>query len=122
MPIFLHPLGEAVTAPANDVFLQPYHWQPAINAGGIPDWRVQLNFLLAQPQNFPPGVTAADLAQRWPLWDRPVTFVSANMPNFDPRMDRDDNSTLDADRQRCLWDADTGSWREDVYVVTATSN
>ena len=124
VPIFLHPLGEAVTAPANDVFLQPYHWQPAINAGGIPDWRVQLNFLLAQPQNFPPGVTAADLAQRWPLWDRPVTFVSANMPNFDPRMDRDDIglAALDARPAEALfvWDADDGlaDGEYDVYVVT----
>ncbi len=126
VPIFLHPLGEAVTAPANDVFLQPYHWQPAINAGGIPDWRVQLNFLLAQPQNFPPGVTAADLAQRWPLWDRPVTFVSANMPNFDPRINHDpatiEGLALDARPAEALfvWDADDGlaDGEYDVYVVT----
>ncbi len=124
VPIFLHPLGEAVAMPATDVFLEPYHWQPAIHAGGIPEWRVQLNFLLAQPHNFPPGVTAADLALRWPLWDRPVTFVSANMPNFDPRMDRNaiDSADLDARPAEALfvWDADDGleDGEYDVYVIT----
>ncbi len=127
VPIFLYPLDEPVAMPATDVFLQPYHWQPALNNNpSFPDWRVQLNFLLAQPENFPPEVTVDQLAQRWPLWDRPVTFVSANMPNFDPRMDRRDvyDPALAADARPAealfVWDADDGleDGEYDVYVIT----
>lgn len=130
-PIFLYSLGEPVTAPATDAGLQPYHWQPAINNSGMPDWQVQLNFLLAAPQNYPPGLAAADLALRWPLWERPVIFVSGNMPNFDQNMSRTDDiltprpaygdATFNAHPAEALfvWDADDGleDGEYEVYVV-----
>jgi len=143
-PIFLHPLDQGVSEiPGNDAVppLVPPYWRPAFNAiPPLAGWRVQMNFLLAQPQNFPPGVTAADLLQRWPLWKRPVMYVSGNMPDFDPAMSRtplEDSTVVDTLLPRpaygepnftvCpaealfVWDADDGlvDGEYDVYVVTA---
>ncbi|HQH67773.1 MAG TPA: hypothetical protein PK166_05205, partial [Candidatus Hydrogenedentes bacterium] len=144
VPIFLHPLGAGETQETDTTLVPPY-WQPALNAiPPLAGWIVQMNFLLAEPQSYvenrTPGVTAADLLQRWPLWKRPVMYVSGNMPDFDPAMSRtplEDSTVVDTLLPRpaygepnftvCpaealfVWDADDGlvDGEYDVYVVTA---
>ncbi|MEA3365554.1 MAG: hypothetical protein U9Q79_07930, partial [Candidatus Hydrogenedentes bacterium] len=124
VPVFLHSVGEAVTVPATDATLTPPYWAPAAN-GGLASWLVQMNFLLAQPANYPLGAYPADLLARWPLWKRPVMYVSGNMPLFDPAMSRADIEIADFDQKPAealfVWDAEDGleDGEYDAYVITA---
>ena len=139
VPIFLHSLGETVSFPGTDMIFDappniPPYWEPASNFGAVADWRVQMNFLLAEPANYPLAVYGTDptvflgdasTPARWPLWKRPVMYVSGNMPNFDPAMSRADIEIADFEEKPAealfVWDAEDGleDGEYDAYVITA---
>lgn len=133
VPIFLHSLGETVSFPGTDMIFDappniPPYWEPASNFGAVADWRVQMNFLLAEPANYPLGAYPAAFTgdpARWPLWKRPVMYVSGNMPNFDPAMSRADIEIADFEEKPAealfVWDAEDGleDGEYDAYVITA---